>query len=314
MARVGELGADLVGAAGDELALHQGQAVPAVQGAVAGQAGLGPGLGPVGDVDPVFCRILEQEALQFAGGGLHSALDDRQVVLLQLPVPDLLVQDPQGLGGLRRDDDAAGVAVDAVAQGGGEGVLRPGVPFALCVEIGLDVVDEGLAVLRTVVGVDRQTGALVRQEDVGVLIYNIQFRRADLQIRVLRLRGVEKFVGDVELDRIALAEPVVPLGPLAVALDALEADVLLQQRLRQQRHRLAHKAVQALIRVVFPDLQFSHASHPSLGGDLFILSGERAEMSTIFVLTSRGASLIILRRLHGKSAIFHALMRLSYVA
>ena len=86
---------------------------------------------------------------------------------------DLLVHDPQRLGVLGGDDDAAGVAVDAVAQGGGEGVLPLGVPLLLLIEVGLDMVDEGVDLLR-LVGVDHQTGALVQQHQILVLVDDIQ--------------------------------------------------------------------------------------------------------------------------------------------
>ena len=48
-----------------------------------------------------------------------------------------------GLGVLGGHDDAAGVAVDAVAQGRSKGVLVPGIPLLLLVEVGLNVGDEG---------------------------------------------------------------------------------------------------------------------------------------------------------------------------
>ena len=54
---------------------------------------------------------------------------DAEVGLFQLMVPDLLIDDAQGLGIFGGDDDTAGVPVDAVAQGGGKGVLPLGVPL-----------------------------------------------------------------------------------------------------------------------------------------------------------------------------------------
>ena len=138
-----------------------------------GLAGLGAGLGLVGDEDPVFLGILEKIALQAALGGLGCSLHNGKIPLVQLPVLDLLVHDPQGLGGLGGDDDAAGVPVDPVAQGGGKGVLPVGGPLPLLIEVGLDVVDEGPAILRAIMGMDRKAGPLVHKEDVLVLVYNI---------------------------------------------------------------------------------------------------------------------------------------------
>ena len=52
-------------------------------------------------------------------------------------------------------------------------MLLTGAPFVLCVEVGLDVVDERFAVFRAVVRVDGLTRLLIDEEDVLVLIYNI---------------------------------------------------------------------------------------------------------------------------------------------
>ena len=63
--------------------------------------------------------------------------------------------------------------VDAVAQGRGKGVLVPGAPLPLLIEVRLDVVDEGVDLFR-LVGVDHQAGALVHQEEVFILIDDAQ--------------------------------------------------------------------------------------------------------------------------------------------
>ena len=60
MAHGGELGADLMGAAGDQLALHQGQAVPDGQGAVEGDGGLGPWNGLGADIDLLFTSSFQR--------------------------------------------------------------------------------------------------------------------------------------------------------------------------------------------------------------------------------------------------------------
>ena len=53
------------------------------------------------------------------------------------------------------------------------------------------------------------------------------------------------------MKNIAGVQPHVPLGALAVDLDALEADILLQQGGGQQRQILCNKAVQPLAGVIF---------------------------------------------------------------
>ena len=55
---------------------------------------------------------------------------------------DLLIYDPQGLRVLGGNDNAAGVPVDPVAQGGRKGVLPFGIPLFFLVQVGLNVVDE----------------------------------------------------------------------------------------------------------------------------------------------------------------------------
>ena len=121
------------------------------------------------DCDLVFGLILGEKVLQPSVGRRHSAVNYTQIIFFQLAVLDLLVHDAQSLGGLGGDDDAAGVPVNTVAQGGGKGVLGPGVPLLFLVEIGLDMGNEGIDVL-VFVGVDHQTGPLVHQQDVLVLV------------------------------------------------------------------------------------------------------------------------------------------------
>ena len=48
-----------------------------------------------------------------------------------------------------------------------------GTPFTLGVEVGLNVVDERLAVFRAVVRVDGLAGLFVDEEDVLIFVYNI---------------------------------------------------------------------------------------------------------------------------------------------
>ena len=120
-----------------------------------------------------------------------------QIIFFQLAILDLLVHDAQSLGGLGGDDDAAGVPVDTVAQGGGKGVLLPRPPFALGVEIGLDMVDERAAVFRAVVRVDGLARLFVDQQDVFILIDDVQLRRGDGQIGIFFFGGIKKLVVDV---------------------------------------------------------------------------------------------------------------------
>ena len=60
---------------------------------------------------------------------------------------------------------------------------------------------------------------------------------------------------------IPLDEAHVALGALAVALDALEADIFLQQRFRQQGNGFADEAVEPLTGVIFAYLDLFHVTH-----------------------------------------------------
>ena len=116
-ADVGQAGADLVGAAGEKLGLHQAQLPAGLYGAVEGDGGLAAGDGAAVDLYLVFGLVLQEKALDAALGRVGAAYGDAEVSLGDLAVSDLVVQDAQGLGGLGGDDDAAGVSVDPVAEG-----------------------------------------------------------------------------------------------------------------------------------------------------------------------------------------------------
>ena len=85
----------------------------------------------------LFDFVLREKALDFSLRRLWTACSDAQIGFLQLVVPDLFVDDTQRLRILGRDDNAACVPVNAVAQRRGEGVLLPGTPFTLLVEVRL---------------------------------------------------------------------------------------------------------------------------------------------------------------------------------
>ena len=176
---------------------------------------------------------------------------------MYLAVADLVVEDAQRLGVLGGDDDAAGVAVDAVAQRGGEGVFLARPPFALLGEVGLDVGDERV-VVPDARAVAQHARLFVGKEDVLVLVNDRKARRADLEVGVFLARLFKEFIVDIKLQHVAFVQVRIPFGALAVELDALEADVLLQQRFRQQGNGFPDKAVEPLAGVVFLYNQLFH--------------------------------------------------------
>ena len=183
-----------------------------------------------------------------------AAEADAEVEFGQLAFADLFVQDAQCLGVLRRDDDAARVAVDAVAQRGSKDIFLARLPLALLVEIGKQMVDERIDLL-PLVGVNDEPGWLVEQQNVLILVKDVQLWICDGEVDVLLARRFKELVVEVKLEPVAL-------GAGSVDLDALEADVLLRQRGGQQGNGLEQKAVEPLVGVIFMDGKLSHNAAP----------------------------------------------------
>ena len=116
-AQIGKRSTDLVGTSGQQLHLHQRQLAPLFQRAVLGHCRFAAGDRLMVDGHFLLLLILQKEALDLPFRRLGRTHGDAQITLIQLPVTDLLVDDAQRFGVLGGDDDAAGVAVDAVAQG-----------------------------------------------------------------------------------------------------------------------------------------------------------------------------------------------------
>ena len=164
---------DLVGPAGEQTALHQRELSPGLQSPVQRGGALAAGDGAAVEGHLLFGLVFQEKALDPPLRQLGPAHGDTEIGFLHLMGFNLLVDDPQRLGVFGGDDDAAGIAVDPVAQGGGEGVFPFGIPLPLLIEVGLDVVDEGVDLL-SLVGMDHQAGAFVRQQQVLVLIDDVQ--------------------------------------------------------------------------------------------------------------------------------------------
>ncbi len=170
---MGKLGADLVGTAGDQLALHQRKSAAATKHPIICMAGFGTGLGGIGHKYPIFLGILKKIPLKTSVFLLQRPFHNGQIPLIHLPVLDLLIHNTQSLCRFGGNDDAAGIAVNAVAQCRGEGMFLPGTPFLFLIQVCLDMVKQRSALLRTVVGMHRQTGAVNHQKNMIILIYNI---------------------------------------------------------------------------------------------------------------------------------------------
>ena len=177
-------------------------------------------------------------------------------------VTDFVVDDAQRLGVLGGDDDAAGVAVDTVAQSRGKGIFPPGIPLPLLVEVCLDVIDEGVHLLR-LVSVDYQPRTLIQQHQVLILIHNVKAGLKEGEEHIFLPRLVEKLIVNIQLQHVPLGQPLIPGSPLAVDLDALYSNVFLQQSRGQQGQGLPHEPIQPLPGVIFSHGKLTHLLSPS---------------------------------------------------
>ena len=122
------------------------------------------------------------------------------------------------------------------------------------------MVDERAPILRAVVRMHGHAGLFVHKQDVFILIDDVELRCRHRQIGVGLGGLVEKLVVDIKMQHIALLQARVALRAGVVALDTLEADILLRQRGGQQRNGLGQKAVEPLPGVIAADGQFFHGS------------------------------------------------------
>ena len=256
-ARVGHLRADLMGSPGKQPAFYQRERAGGAKRAVFRDGAAGAGLAFLFYVNLIAACILEQEVFQPAARGFGAALHGTEIVLFDLAAADLFIEDAQRLGVLRRDDDTAGIAVDAVAERGSKGVFLARPPLALPGEIGLDVGDERV-VVPGARAVAQNARLLVGEKNVFILVDDGETRRADLEIGVILSELLKKLVADIQLKNVSLAQTGIAPGAFAVELDALETDVFLQQRLRQQGNGFSDKSIEPLACVVAFDSKLFH--------------------------------------------------------
>ena len=257
------MGTDLMGASGQQFDLHEGHVLRGPEDAVLRLDGLGTRPEVLVDIDPVLLLILPQIALQEPLSGLRRAVDGTEVELVDLPVFHLLVQHTERLRVLRRQDDAAGVAVDAVDEGRCEGLLRLRVVLPFFIEVPLDPADERVHVL-PVVRVCQKAHRFVEDQNVLIFKEDVQVRPR-MQEVVGRLRLFKELVIDVQVQYIALGQAGGDLRPFAVDLDAFLSDVFIEKGLRQVRQVLREELVEALPRVILPYCQLFHSVIPSHG-------------------------------------------------
>lgn len=115
----------------------------------------------------------------------------------------------------RRDDYAACVSVDAVAQGRRKGVLPSRIPLALLRKIRLNVRNERVIVPRSR-AVAQNARLFVGKNDVLILIDDVYPRFSDLEVGIFLARLFKKLIVYVQAQNIALGKARVALCALAV--------------------------------------------------------------------------------------------------
>ena len=118
-------------------------------------------------------------------------------------------------------------------------------PFTFLGKICLDVGDQGVVIPFSGT-VTEHTGFLVGKKDILILIKNIETWFRDFQPGIVLSRRFKEFVVDVKRQHITGRKTQIPLGGLPIDLDALEADIFLQETVRQQGNCLGNKAVKSL--------------------------------------------------------------------
>ena len=163
-ADAGHVGADLMGAAGDQLHLQQGQTAGDGDGLVPGLHFLGTGLLVLHDFHDAAVGVLEQIAAQSGIRRGRTAEGDAEVGLFHFTVLDGCKEQFLGLRGLGNDDKAAGAGVQPVAQ-------RRGVQVVLLVLALLVQVEQGAVQQRVVLrAVHGKTGGLVHNDDLRAVV------------------------------------------------------------------------------------------------------------------------------------------------
>ena len=108
-------------AAGEQLAFDKGKSADGSERPVTGARGFGTGDACAVQGDLLARLVAAQIVFDQPFGWLWTAVNNAQIAFLEFTGFDPIVQDAQSLGRFRGNYDAASVAVNAVAQRGGEG-------------------------------------------------------------------------------------------------------------------------------------------------------------------------------------------------
>ena len=120
-----------------------------------------------------------------------------------------------------------------------------------------DPVDEGIRRTAFVL-MHHQPRGLVGDQQVRVLVHHAKRISGMEKIGAALSAFLKELIVEVHCDDISDRKPGTDLGPLAVKLDSLGTDALIQQGGGQQRHRLGNKFIQPLSGVILPYRKFLH--------------------------------------------------------
>ncbi len=213
----------------------------------------------------VFIQIIPERRTLFFG----HAVNDAEILFVQLSVLYLLVEYGERFCVFRRYDYAAGISVEPVAKGWCKGVLTGGIIFALLVEISAETVYECGLAFPAVACVDKLPLGLVYKDDILILVHYLLFfqvkpRRFKVGCLTLLFSVVEKLVGNIELYFIAFLYPRPGLGFFSAELYALCSEKLIEERIGNIAKRLLQELVHSLAVIVFCDNYRSYEKHSLL--------------------------------------------------
>ena len=236
-ADAGHVGADLVGAAGDELDLEQGQTARDGDGLILRFHLLGTGLLVLHDLDDAAVSVLEQVAAQRGVRRGGAAKGDTEVSLLHIAVFDGSQEELLGLGRFGDDDQTAGAGVQPVAEGRGVQIVL--LVLTLLVEVEQSTVEQGV-VLGAVHG---KASRLVHHKDLRAVVDDLCRAAGVLPRRAFHpLVGIQHLVQDEQLDLVACHHAGGKGLLFAVQLDLVLPQSLVQAA-RVQRRELLHQIV-----------------------------------------------------------------------
>lgn len=164
------MGADLVGAAGEQTDLEQRIGLIAGHGRIGGADGQTAFCLDGGDLNLVGPLVLLQEALDPLFSCQPSG-HDALVVFFQAPVLKGLGHDLEPCQGLAGHDKAAGVPVQTVADRGAEGLKLLGGELTGDQQIVDDLFYQGAVALLSFLG--EEAGRFVDQQDMSVLVEDL---------------------------------------------------------------------------------------------------------------------------------------------